>query len=108
MQDKIITFVKNLGEFATKTEKNLVIFTTPNSAGKIFLILHTKNSPFRLEVGTDPKLAKLLVERYESVMPSKNISPNEWIEIICSGQLEEAEILDLIRMSFNRANNVLT
>lgn len=117
MQDQIINFLQTLGPYQTAAEKNLLIFrakgegsdpkSLPNPASdpepKIFLILHQNTDPLRLEVGTDEKLAKLLKTRYESVMTSKNITPKEWIEIICSGQLTEAEILDLIRLSYLRA-----
>ncbi|MDR2063684.1 MAG: MmcQ/YjbR family DNA-binding protein [Candidatus Nomurabacteria bacterium] len=106
--EQLLDFVSSLGKFSITIDQNLRIFKTPDDAGRIFLILHSKSAPLRLEVGTDAKLAKLLAERYESVMPSRHISPKEWIEIICAGQLTGVEVLDLVRMSFNRANNVLT
>ena len=63
---------------------------------KVFLVIN-KNT---IEVRTDGRLGKLLVEKYESVMRSRYFGKGG-IEIVNSGQLKEAELEDLIRLSYN-------
>lgn len=65
--------------------------------GKVFLVVN-KNT---IEVRTDEKLGKLLVDKYESVMRSRYFGRGG-IEIVLGGkQLAEDEIEDLIRLSYN-------
>lgn len=66
---------------------------------KAFLV-ERKNT---IEVRTDRKLANHLREKYESVMESRYFGRGG-IEIVLSGQLEEDEIKDLIRLSYNLTN----
>ena len=63
---------------------------------KAFLI-ERKNT---IEVRTDRKLADHLREKYESVMESRYFGRGG-IEIVLSGQLEEDELKDLVRLSFD-------
>ncbi|MBQ3274961.1 hypothetical protein IJH46_00870 [Candidatus Saccharibacteria bacterium] len=53
-----------------------------------------------IEVRTDEKLRKLLIQKYESVMESRYFGRGG-IEIVNSGQLKEDEIEDLVRLSYN-------
>lgn len=64
--------------------------------GKAFLVTH-KNS---IEVRTDARLGKLLTEKYESVMQSRYFGRGG-IEIVLAGQLTEADLDDLVRLSYN-------
>lgn len=64
--------------------------------GKVFLV----ERPKTLEVRTDHRLAEMLREKYESVMESRYFGRGG-IEIVPSGQLDEAEIEDLVRLSYN-------
>lgn len=61
---------------------------------KAYLVENEKT----IEVRTDEKLGKLLIEKYESVMKSRYFGRGG-IEIVKSGQLSEDEIEDLIRLS---------
>lgn len=61
-----------------------------------FLVINSST----LEVRCDPKLAKLLQEKYESVMQSRYFG-RAGIEIVPSSQLSKAELGDLIRLSFD-------
>ena len=63
---------------------------------RAFLIVR-KNT---LEVRCDNKLARLLREKYESVMESRYFGRGG-IEIVMSGQLKKDEIEDLVRLSYN-------
>lgn len=66
---------------------------------KICLVVEKGTNPLRIELRCDYKLSKLLQERYESVMESRSLGKNG-IEIICSGQLSEDELMDLIRHAY--------
>ncbi len=85
--------VTGIGEYSKKTEKERTIY---NKGDKAFLI-ENKNT---IEIRTDDKLAKLLAEKYESVMQSRYFGRGG-IEIVLAGQLEDSEIDDLVRLSYN-------
>ena len=85
--------VTGIGEYTEKQEKERTIY---NIGEKAFLI-ENKNT---IEIRTDDKLAKLLEEKYESVMESRYFGRGG-IEIVLAGQLEDSEIEDLVRLSYN-------
>ena len=66
---------------------------------KICVVIEKGTNPLRIELRCDYKLSKLLQERYESVMESRSLGKNG-IEIICSGQLSDDEVHDLIRHAY--------
>ena len=78
-------------------------FTIFKKNDKIMLVIHNATTPLRIETRCDLKLSKNLQEKYESVMESKALGRNG-IEIICSGQLESDEILDLIRHAYEKVS----
>lgn len=89
--------IGGVGEFVEKThgeDGEDKVFEAPN--GKVFLV----ERPKTLEVRCDFKLSKLLKEKYETVMESRYFGRGG-IEIVPSGQLDEKEIEDLIRLSYN-------
>lgn len=71
-----------------------VVYSVPE--GKVFLVVRPKT----IEVRCDDKLARKLREDYESVMESRYFGRGG-IEVVPSGQLSEAEIEDLVRLSYN-------
>lgn len=79
-------------------ERDGVVSVT-NSAerkqGKVFLVDREKT----IEVRTDEKLGRLLRGKYESVMESRYFGRGG-IEVVLSGQLDEGEVRDLIRLSY--------
>ena len=85
--------VTGIGEYTEKLEKERTIY---NKGDKAFLVIN-KNT---IELRTDDKLAKLLEEKYESVMESRYFGRGG-IEIVPAGQLNEDEIYDLVRLSYN-------
>ena len=96
--------LENLGPYTVITEeidenKSRKIYK-PEDSDKAFLI----ENPHTIELRTDSKLGKLLAEKYESVMKSRYFG-NQGIEIVPSGQLTEAEIDDLIRLSYSLTTN---
>lgn len=70
------------------------LYLAPNE--KVFLVVRPKT----IEVRCDGKLSKVLREKYESVMESRYFGRGG-IEIVPSGQLEETELQDLVRLSYN-------
>lgn len=68
--------------------------------GKIVAIVAEGSKPLRVSLKCDPKLAKLLREKYESVLPGYHLNKNHWNTILCTGQLPDDEIFDLARHSY--------
>lgn len=69
--------------------------------GKLFAIIADGSKPLRVSLKCDPKLAETLREKYESVLPGYHLNKKHWNTIICSGQLDNDEIKDLARLSYN-------
>ena len=81
-------------DFPEETARtNPVLYKVNN---RVFLVVN-KNT---IEVRTDERLGKLLEGKYESVMRSRYFGKGG-IEVVDSGQLEKAELEDLIRLSYN-------
>ena len=72
-----------------------------NNDGKLFAIIADGSSPLRVSLKCDPLLAKTLRERYASVRPGYRLNKRHWNTIICTGQLDNDEIKDLARLSYN-------
>lgn len=85
--------ITGIGEFSSKKEKERELFLKKD---KVFLVVN-KNT---IEVRTDNKLARLLKEKYESVMDSRYFG-HGGIEIVLAGQLKTDELEDLVRLSYN-------
>jgi predicted DNA-binding protein (MmcQ/YjbR family) len=68
---------------------------------KMFALIAEGSEPVRISLKCDPQLAKVLRERYESVMEGYHLNKRHWNTIILSGQLPWEEIQDLIRHSYN-------
>ena len=88
-----VSKISGIGEFTKKTEKERELFFVNEKA---FLVLN-KNT---VEVRCDEKLGRFLREKYESVMESRYFGRGG-IEIVMSGQLQENEVDDLVRLSYN-------
>ena len=85
--------VTGIGDYTKKTEKNRTLYYKNE---KVFLVIN-KNT---LELRTDGELKKLLTEKYESVMESRYFGRGG-IEIVPAGQLNQDELNDLVRLSYN-------
>lgn len=68
--------------------------------GKLFALIADDSKPLRLSLKCDPQLAETLREKYESVLPGHHLSKKHWNTILCTGQLSDDEIKDLIRHSY--------
>jgi predicted DNA-binding protein (MmcQ/YjbR family) len=67
---------------------------------KIFAIIAEKSDPVRVSLKCDPLLAKTLRERYETVLPGYHLNKKHWNTVICTGQLSNDEVFDLVRHSY--------
>ena len=72
----------------------------PGQPEKLFAIIAEDSKPLRVSLKCDPQLAVHLREKYDEVQPGYHLNKKHWNTIICSGQLEDAEILDLARHSY--------
>ena len=68
---------------------------------KMFALISEGSNPVRLSLKCDPKLAEMLREKYETVMPGYHLNKKHWNTIVCSGQLGDQEIKDLIVHSYH-------
>lgn len=69
--------------------------------GRMFALVTEGSMPVRISLKCDPLLAQTLREKYESVSAGYHLNKKHWITIICSGQLSDQEIKDLIIHSYN-------
>jgi len=67
---------------------------------KMFAIIQEGSDPLRVSLKCDPQLAEILREKYETVVPGYHLNKKHWNTIICSGQLDNDEIRDLIVHSY--------
>ena len=67
---------------------------------KMFAIIAEKSDPLRISLKCDPHLAEVLREKYETVVPGYHLNKKHWNTIICSGQLGDDELKDLIVHSY--------
>lgn len=84
--------INGINDYQEHTEKSRKLYKTHDKA---FLVIN-KNT---IEVRCDNKLAKLLREKYESVMKSRYFGSNG-IEIVLSNQLSHDDLVDLVRLSY--------
>lgn len=68
--------------------------------GKIVAIVQEDSKPLRVSLKCDPLLAQNLREKYETVLPGYHLNKKHWNTIICSGQLDDDEVYDLARLSY--------
>ncbi len=72
-----------------------------SGTGKMFAIIVDDSKPLRVSLKCDPQLAETLRETYESVQPGYHLNKKHWNTILCSGQLEDDQIKDLARLSYD-------
>lgn len=80
--------------------EDVAVYKVGSVEGKMFALIAEDSMPVRLSLKCDPQLAELLREKYESVLPGYHLNKKHWNTIICSGQLDDAELRDLVRHSY--------
>lgn len=73
--------------------------------GKIVAIVAEGSKPLRVSLKCEPKLALLLREKYETVLPGYHLNKEHWNTILCTGQVPDNELLDLARHSYELVSN---
>jgi predicted DNA-binding protein (MmcQ/YjbR family) len=73
--------------------------------GKIVAIIAEDSKPLRVSLKCEPKLAELLREKYETVLPGYHLNKKHWNTILCTGQVPDNELLDLARHSYELVSN---
>lgn len=80
--------------------EGVAVYKIGSAQGKMFALIQEDSRPLRLSLKCDPQLAELLREKYESVVPGYHLNKKHWNTIICSGQVPEDELRDLVRHSY--------
>ena len=88
-----VSQITGIGPYEIKHERDRDIYIKNQLA---FLVLHRNT----IEVRCDQNLAENLKSKYESVMDSRYYGKGG-IEIVLAGQLNQQELEDLIRLSYN-------
>lgn len=79
---------------------DVAVYKVGSTEGKMFALVADRTEPVRISLKCDPQLAELLREKYETVLPGYHLNKIHWNTIICSGQLDDTELRDLIRHSY--------
>lgn len=72
---------------------------------KMFALIDESSKPLRVSLKCDPLLAETLRERYETVVPGYHLNKKHWNTVICSGQLDDEQVKDLVRLSYGLVAN---
>ena len=95
-EDAVVEYLAQFEDVSERRDGEWRIF---ERNGRIVACIEADTHPLRLELRCDRKLSQTLQARYESVMESRALGRNG-IEVICSGQLNDDEVLDLIRHAY--------
>ena len=79
--------------------------STGSGQGKMFALIPEGKDPVSLSLKCDPGLAKLLRQKYESIMEGYHLNKKHWNTMLLTGQLGDERIKDLIRHSYNLVIN---
>lgn len=80
--------------------EEVAVYKLGSEKGKMFALIQEGSDPVRLSLKCDPTLAELLREKYETVLAGYHLNKKHWNTIICSGQVPDDELRDLIRHSY--------
>jgi predicted DNA-binding protein (MmcQ/YjbR family) len=67
---------------------------------KMFALIAEKSDPLSISLKCDPQLAKLLREKYETIMEGYHLNKKHWNTMLLTGQVPLDEVHDLIRHSY--------
>jgi len=67
---------------------------------KMFALISEGKTPVNISLKCDPELAKVLRDKYETVLPGYHLNKKHWNTIILTGQLPWEDVQDLIRHSY--------
>ena len=69
--------------------------------GKIFAVLHAKESPVKVTFKADPELTGLLRGHYPSVRPARYFDKRYWSTLTCDGTVPTDEVVGLLDASYD-------
>lgn len=78
------------------------------ASGKMFALIKEKSDPLNISLKCDPKLAEVLREKYETIMPGYHLNKKHWNTIVLTGQLPLEDVQALIRHSYDLASGAKT
>ena len=82
--------------------EGVAVYKVPvDGEDKMYALIAEGSDPVRLSLKCDPELAKILRDRYESVLEGYHLNKRHWNSLILSGQLSNDEVKDLIVHSYN-------
>ena len=85
--------------------EDVAVYKIGDVQGKMFALIQEGSDPVRLSLKCDPTLADILREKYEVVLPGYHLNKRHWNTIICSGQVPDDELRDLVRHSYELVKN---
>lgn len=68
---------------------------------KMFALIPENTKTLRISLKCDPKLAEILREKYETVMPGYHLNKKHWNTVVLTGQLPWDEVQALIHHSYD-------
>lgn len=80
--------------------EEVAVYKLGDETGKMFALIQEDADPVRISLKCDPGLAELLREKYDTVLAGYHLNKKHWNTIICTGQVGEDELRDLIRHSY--------
>jgi predicted DNA-binding protein (MmcQ/YjbR family) len=82
--------------------KEVAVYKVPvKDEEKMFALIPEGKNPLQISLKCDPQLAKLLREKYETVLEGYHLNKKHWNTILLTGQLSDNEITGLILHSYN-------
>ncbi|MBR6097153.1 hypothetical protein IKP94_00145 [Candidatus Saccharibacteria bacterium] len=101
LEERIVEYIQQFDDIREEEQRNKddKVLRVFYCGERIVLVVEKGTEPLRIELRCDYRLSKTLQEQYESVMESRALGRNG-IEIICSGQLSDDEVIDLVRHSY--------
>lgn len=100
-EDYILSFDNTWLDFPFGEETSVYkVGNKETNEGKLFAMIANDSKPLRVSLKCDPQLALNLREKYESVLPGYHLNKKHWNTIICTGQLTDDELKDLIVLSY--------
>jgi len=67
----------------------------------MFALIPEGKTPLSISLKCDPELAKVLREKYETVLEGYHLNKKHWNTILLTGQLSWEEVSGLILHSYN-------
>lgn len=82
-------FLLTLDDVSIEEREGLEFYSTNE---QLFAVITPESRPLQVSLRCDLQLAKLLREKYESVLPGQNLDPYKWNTVLITGQLDDDEL----------------